>query len=72
VHRQFCQHPYAAIKTLAAQTGLAFLTVQRSIERLAKLQIIRETTGRRRHRIFAYPTYLQILNQDTDRPGEEG
>ena len=72
VHRQFCQHPYAAIKTLAAQTGLAFLTVQRSIERLASLQIIRETTGRRRHRIFAYPTYLQILNQDTDRPGEEG
>jgi hypothetical protein len=33
---------------------------------MVKLGMVRETTGRQRHRLFTYYRYLEILNQGTE------
>jgi hypothetical protein len=33
-----------------------------------KLGIVRETTGKQRHRLFTYYRYLEILNRGTELP----
>jgi Fe2+ or Zn2+ uptake regulation protein len=44
---------------------LSFPTVARAIEALEKLGIVREITGRKRERVFAYQAYLDVLNEGT-------
>ena len=34
----------------------------KGINQLVKLQIVKEITGNRRNRIFAYESYLKLLN----------
>jgi hypothetical protein len=40
--------------------------VSKGMEALAKLNIAREITGRKRDRIFAYDRYLRILTEGTE------
>lgn len=56
--------PLATIDVLARQLGIAFPTAARAIDALASLDIVREITGRKRERVFAYTAYLAILNED--------
>jgi len=57
------RRPLASIHTLAAATSLSFPTAARAVEALERLGIAREITGRKRERVFAYPAYLDILNE---------
>jgi Fic family protein len=57
------RRPLARIDALATQTGIAFPTAARAIEALERLGIVREITGRKRERVFAYAHYLDILNE---------
>jgi len=41
-------------------------TAVRTIEFLQDAGILRETTGRRRDRVYAYHHYLQVLTPDTE------
>jgi hypothetical protein len=36
------------------------------VGKLAELGIVREVTGRRRDRVFAYDQYVQILSEGTE------
>lgn len=38
----------------------------RAIEALAALGIVRELTGRKRDRVFAYDRYLAVLNEGAE------
>ena len=69
VHAELQRRPLATMTELAARTGLAFPTVEKSVQALAHddLQIAREVTGRRRNRVFAYPQYLAMLNEGTEQ-----
>jgi hypothetical protein len=40
----------------------------RGLEALVGIGIVREITGRRRSRIFAYDQYLRLLNEGTEAP----
>ena len=40
-------------------------TVIRAMAVLVRLGILREVTGKRRDRVYAYHDYLQVLTQDT-------
>jgi hypothetical protein len=40
--------------------------VAKSLEHLRQLGIVREMTGRQRHRMFVYEPYLAILNEGTE------
>ena len=68
VHSRLRQGPLWTIRGLTKATRLAVPTVTRALDGLQRLGIVRETTGRRRGRVFAYDEYLRLLNQGTERP----
>jgi Fic family protein len=56
--------PLATIAALAKSTGLTTPTVTQALRALEQLNIVRETTGRARGRIFSYVRYLDGLNSE--------
>ena len=63
VHQVLQRRPLGSIGSLARETGLTVPTVTAALFRLTDLKIVREATGRRRNRIFAYGGYLDLLNE---------
>lgn len=57
------RRPLVRIDALATETRIAYPTAARAIEALERLGIVREITGRKRERVFAYAHYLDILNE---------
>ncbi len=53
---------------LVQKTGLTPATVNKSLEHLLRLGIVRELTARKRNRVFAYQRCLDILNRGTELP----
>ncbi|MHB8310925.1 MAG: Fic family protein [Metallibacterium sp.] len=58
--------PIASINDLSRRTTVSYPTVARAIDALAALGIVRELTGRRRDRVFAYDRYLAVLNEGAE------
>lgn len=46
--------------------GVSKPTAIKALEALQRAGILRETTGKRRDRVYAYHRYLQVLTQDTE------
>ena len=65
-----CERPITSLKDLRVRTGLSFPTATTGVNRLADLGIVREVTGGKRNRIFAYDRYLSILNEGDDKSAE--
>ncbi len=57
--------PVANISALNATTGLTPATIGKALDALETLAIVREVTGNKRNRIFAYSAYIALLNQET-------
>jgi DNA-binding transcriptional ArsR family regulator len=57
--------PLANLNALTEHTGASYPTVARAVEALENLGIVHEITGRKRERVFAYTSYLAILNEGT-------
>jgi Fic family protein len=66
VHQYAQTHPIFSIASTAEQIGITFPTVAAAIDHMQRLGIMREVTGRQRHRLFAYGAYLDILNEETE------
>jgi Fic family protein len=60
--------PLATIAALTKSTGLTTPTVTQALRALENLNIVRETTGRARGRIFSYVRYLDALNSEVVGP----
>lgn len=60
--------PVTDISGLCERAELAFPTTSRALDALKRLGIVRELTGRRRNRVFAYDRYLTILNEGVEPP----
>ncbi|NBC32912.1 MAG: Fic family protein [Alphaproteobacteria bacterium] len=60
------RRPILSVPGAAAATALSQPTVATAIRHLQALGIVRETTGRQRHRLYVYDAYLAILNEGTD------
>jgi Fic family protein len=58
--------PLATLNDLTERTGASYPTVARAVEALENFDIVREITGRKRERVFAYTRYLDILNEGTE------
>ena len=58
--------PLANLNALTESTGASYSTVARAVEALEDLGIVREITGRKRERVFAYTRYLDILGEGTE------
>ncbi|MCO5121614.1 MAG: Fic family protein [Burkholderiaceae bacterium] len=60
------RRPLATINDLVERAGVNYQTAARAVQALEGLGIVREITGRRRDRVFAYDAYLAILNEGAE------
>jgi Fic family protein len=66
VHEYLQTHPLTKISPASKYLNLSIPTVTSALETLTKLKIAKESTGKRRDRLFAYPRYLHILSEGTE------
>ena len=60
------RNPIVSIPATAQKIGISAPTVAKSLAHMRLLGILREITGRERHRLFVYEPYLAILNEGTE------
>lgn len=59
------EQPIASVNKLIELTGLTAATVGKVLDALAQqFNIVKEITGQKRNRVFAYTAYIEILNQE--------
>jgi len=66
VHAYLQRHPVTNTTRLREACSISLPTALRSLATLGSLSIVKETTGRGRHKVFVYDEYLNILNQGTE------
>ena len=54
------------MQTVSEKLGISFPTAGMTLENLARIGVVRETTGRQRGWIYAYSEYLALLDRGTD------
>ena len=60
------RNPIVSIPAAAGSIGISAPTVAKSLEHMRRLGMLREITGRQRHRLFVYDAYLAILSEGTE------
>ena len=60
------RNPIVSIPRAAAAIGISAPTVAKSLDHMRELGLLREVTGRQRHRLFVYDAYLAILSDGTE------
>ncbi|MGF1526446.1 MAG: Fic family protein [Candidatus Competibacterales bacterium] len=66
VHEHLQERPIVTIQSASRALGISIPTITSSLDHLTDLGIVRETTGRRRGRVFAYSNYLAIVDEGTE------
>ena len=66
VHEALKEQVILSISEASERTGLTFATTSKGMEQLMEQGILREITGKRRGRLFAYDKYLAILNEGNE------
>jgi Fic family protein len=66
VHHALRQSPVAGINKISGMTGLTIPAVTLALKGLQEQGIVRELTGRKRGRLFAYNEYIRILSEGTE------
>jgi Fic family protein len=62
VHRALLQAPVLSIGKASEMTDLWFSSLTTALKHLQKLEIVKEVTGRKRNRLFAYERYIKMLS----------
>ena len=57
--------PLLTLKVAAQRTGLSFPGASDGMKLLGELGIVRELTGKKRNRVYAYDRYLALLAEGT-------
>lgn len=60
------ERPVITLNEVSRRTGLSFPTSAKGMTSLVNLGLVRELTGFRRNRVFAYDRYLAILGEGTE------
>jgi Fic family protein len=68
VHDLLQRQPIIGIVPASRALNVTHPTVMKAIANLQKLGIVKEVTGKRRGRLFAYTSYMNILNRGTEPP----
>lgn len=66
VHADLKRHPIMSVPVAAKRLGMSQPTIQSALERLEKLDVVNEITGRQRGRLYSYRKYLAILDEGTE------
>lgn len=64
IYRHAQMNPLFSIKNAAHEMKVSFPTASSAVMRLIDAGILRESSGKRRDRLFLYSKYLDVLNQD--------
>lgn len=65
IYRYAQANPLFSIKNAALEMKVSFPTTSSAVARMSKAGILRESSGKRRDRLFLYENYLDILNQES-------
>jgi cell filamentation protein, protein adenylyltransferase len=68
VHDLLQRQPIIGIVPASRVLKLTHPTVIKAVANLQKIEIVREITGRRRGKLFAYTRYMNILDRGTELP----
>jgi Fic family protein len=66
VHHALMEKPLLSIPKASELTGLHAATVLSAMETLRTMGMVREITGKRRNRVYAYEKYMGILSEGTE------
>ena len=59
------EHPTVTVASAMKLTKTSKPTSMKAIDALQKIGVLKETTGKRRDRMYAYAAYLKVLSEDT-------
>ncbi|MBU3741664.1 MAG: Fic family protein [Candidatus Kapabacteria bacterium] len=62
IHRALIEHPIATSGSLVKKTGISPATVNKALDQLERLGIVKELTSKKRNRLFSYAAYIEIMN----------
>jgi len=65
VYRYAQVNPLFSIRNAAREAKVSFPTASAAVIRMTEAGILRESSGKRRDRLFLYERYLDLLNQDS-------
>jgi Fic family protein len=65
VYRHAQANPLFSIRNAAREMKVSFPTASAAVDRMIEVGILRESSGKRRGRLFLYESYLDILNRDS-------
>ena len=68
LHEILQKNPVITVPRLVAKFGFSAPTANSALRLLVALGLVREITGQKRHRVFAYHEYLRALNEGTELP----
>lgn len=66
LHAYLQKHPITTTSKAKDSCKVSLPTVLRTMDALEKLGIVKEITGRERHKVFVYKEYLDILSKGTE------
>jgi len=66
LHVYFQSHPISNTTQIKKITGLSLPSIMRALKTLEAIHIIKEITGKERHKVFVYNEYLNILSTGTE------
>jgi len=65
--QQFLQKtPLSSIQKIADETGMTRPTVAMAFKHLVEMEMVRELTGKERHRLYVYDGYVKILSEGAE------
>lgn len=67
VHRAMFGRPVTTIPAIGAVTGQSPHTVNKMLDAMIELGLVREVTGMKRKRIYEYTAYLELLNREGEQ-----
>lgn len=57
--------PVLVLPEVVTRSGLSFPAAAAAMDALEELGVVRELTGKKRNRVFAYSEYLRLLSEGT-------
>ncbi len=70
IHAALLAQPIATPASLVEATGKTHATVNSSLRNLEIVGIVKEVSGRKRNRVYAYSEYIRIIDMGLDIPSE--
>jgi Fic family protein len=66
VHEYLQKKPITGIREMEKDLGLTYPTVAGALARMKKHRIVKELTGFKRNRVFAYAPYIELLSEGAE------